>query len=173
MLDRLRISFLPVEDRLELVLVTKAPASVHRLHLTRRVTRHWLEQLARMIELSAEAPAELQPATRQTIAALNHESLAARAKVGASSADPTLLALAQSAVPVLVTGIECGRHTSSARWVLRFAFVSGESVSLNLTSETLHGAIDLLARQLQATDWGLSERLVPSAQASLSSAALH
>ena len=157
MLDRVVIRYLPVEDRLELAIITKPPVKLYRLHLTRRVTRLWLDQLAKVIEVSAAAPATAEPTTRAAIAALHHEALASRASFGRSDLPALEQSLETAPVqPSLVTRISCGRRKSDGLWTLRFGFVSGGVVSLNLTAETLHGAVELLTRQLEKTDWRLN-----------------
>jgi len=154
-IERLKLTYLPAEDRLELCIFAAAPNRVHRLHLTRRVTRGWLEQIARIVELSAQPPASAQPEARAAIARLHHEALAAKVTYAKSSGDDALQARAAAAPARLVTALSCGRSKQDGRWILHFSLAPGEAVSLALSAETLHGLVQLLAAQLQSTDWQL------------------
>jgi len=160
MLEQLMLRYVAAEDRLELGLITTAPAAAHRLHLTRRLTRTWLQQLAKAIEVSAEVPASAAPATRKAIAAAHHESVAARARFERSSAqDSTGGQMLADAPAALVRNIQCGRRRADGLWLLRFAYGPGQTVSLLLKPETLHGLVELLIRQLATTDWQLDTPL--------------
>jgi hypothetical protein len=172
-LDRLKMTYLAAEDRLELCIFARAPAKVHRLHLTRRLTRQWLDQLAQVVEVSAQVPAGANPSTRAAIAAMHHEAVAAKANFNPGSADAELEAQARTVPPALVTQVNCGYLRQEGRWVLRFGLGATDSVSLTLSTETLHGTVELLSRQLAATDWQLSPPVSPSAPSRVVDGVLH
>ena len=173
MLDRLKMTYLPAEDRLELLIFARAPAKVHRLHLTRRLTRQWLDQLAQVVEASAQVPAGANPSTRAAITAMHHEAVAAKANFKPDSADAEQEAQARTVPPVLVTQVNCGYLRQEGRWVLRFGLGATDSVSLTLSPETLHGTVELLSRQLATTDWQLSPPVSPSAPSRVLDGVLH
>jgi hypothetical protein len=173
MLDRLTMSYLVNEDRLELLIVARAPVKVHRLHLTRRLVRQWLDQLAQVVEASAQAPSGSSPTKRAAIASMHHEAVAAKASFKPASAGDALDAQAREVLPVLVTQISCGYLRQDGRWVLRFGCGPTDSVSLTLSPETLHGAVELLSRQLAVTDWQLRPPFPPGASARTEDGMLH
>jgi hypothetical protein len=160
MLDRLSIRYDPTEDRLELDVVTRRPAGddarEYRFALTRRVTRDWLAQLARAVELSAPLPAHVDPATRREIAGTHHRALASQARYARASDAPARAPRVTGSRPVLLRRIDCARRRDGERWLLRLRHGAGESLDLVLTPATLHGVIELLCRRLQQTDWGLA-----------------
>lgn len=173
MLDRLTMSYLASEDRLELLIFAKAPVKVHRLHLTRRLVREWLDQLAQVVEASAQVPSGTSPSARAAIAAMHHEAVAAKANFKPASAGAELAAQARDVPPVLVTQVSCGYLRQDGRWVLRFGLGAADSVSLTLSPETLHGAVELLSRQLAASDWQLRAPVAPGATARTDDGTLH
>jgi len=173
LLDRLKITYVPAEDRLELCILARAPAKVHRLHLTRRLVRQWLDQLAQVVEASAQVPAGANPSTRAAITAMHHEAVAAKANFKPGSASAELDAQARTVAPVLVTQVSCGYMAKEGRWVLRFGLGASDAVSLTLSPETLHGTVELLRRQLATTDWQLSPPVAPSVPSRTVDGVLH
>lgn len=162
MLDRLKMTYLPDEDRIELCIFARSPAKVHRLRLTRRVTRQWLDQLSQVVAASAQVPAGANPSVRAAITAMHHEAVAAKANFSPADADAELEAQARTVPPVLVIQVNCGYLKPEGRWVLRFGLGTADSVSLTLSPETLHGTVELLTRQLARTDWQLSPPVAPA-----------
>lgn len=154
-MERIKITYVPGEDRLELCIFALPPPAVQRIQLTRRITRRWLAQLGQIVELSAQPPASSRPDTRAAIARLHHEALASQATFARSADDADLQARVAQAPVRLAAEVNCGRSKQDGRWVIQFAFGNGESVSLALSSETMHGVIQLLVNQLQAADWQL------------------
>jgi len=123
MLDRLKMTYLPAEDRLELLIFARTPAKVHRLHLTRRLTRQWLDQLAQVVEASAQVPAGANPSTRAAIAAMHHEAVAAKANFKPDSTDTEQEAQARSVPPGAGHPGQLRLLRQEGRWVLRFGSV--------------------------------------------------
>ncbi len=163
MLDRLTIRYSEREDRLELRILTREPAREYWFHLTRRVTRDWLAQLARMVEMSADVPPGVDPATKRAIAASHHEALASQVTYQRDVAKSGQLERVTGDTPELVSRVECGRRKDGQRWLLRFRYGDRQSVGLTVTSATLHGVIELLRRRLEQCQWGLA--FLPSADA--------
>ena len=153
MLDQLRVRYLPAEDRLELRVFVKEPTKTFRLHVTRRLTHLWLQQLASVLEASAGTTPGTPAALRSAVAATNHEALAAKVALSRSGADADTGEA--EAMPKLVTRVDCGKVRNQQRWVLRFEFGEGDPLSLTLAPETLHGVIELVVGQLQVADWRL------------------
>jgi len=155
MLDRLRVRYLPGEDRLELGVFVKEPTRTFRLHLTRRLTHLWLQQLTRVLEASAGTTPGTPAALRGAVAATNHEALAAKVALSRSAADADTDTGEAEVMPKLVTRVDCGKVHNQQRWVVRFEFGEGDPLSLTLARETLHGVIELVVGQLQVADWRL------------------
>lgn len=155
MLESISIKYDAVEDRLLLRIRTRdqdAPVKEHALHLTRRVCAVWRKQLHAMVEMSAEAPQRLDKPTRQAIAASHHEAMATRANYQPA---PPEQAEPPKEPPILVTKVVCGKRRTDNRWVMRFELLDRATLSLVLSSQTLHGVIDMLGRRLKGIGWGL------------------
>ena len=158
MLDSLALRYSPVEDRLELRVRSKEPAQEYRFALTRRVTLRLAQQLAKAVELSAEAPAHVDPAARRSISLAHHEAVASRASIqrGPAGGEAPV-----ATAPVLVSRIDCGRSKDGRLWLLRISGPDRAAVALTLAPETLHGLVELLRRRLAEEQWGI--QLLPAA----------
>lgn len=156
MLESISIKFDPVEDRLLLRVRSRDGEGVSReqaLHLTRRVCAHWGRQVQAMVELSAEVPQRLDRPARQAMAVSHHQAMAHQANYRPPAPEE---ARPPEQAPVLVTDITCGRRRSDGRWVMKFELQRQAPMSLVLSGRTMHGVIDLLARRLKDTGWGLA-----------------
>ena len=156
MLDRLTVRYSADEDRLELRILTRDPAREYRFHLTRRVTRDWLAQLAKAVDMSAEVPAGVDPATKRAIARSHHEALAAQVRYEGAGADPAGLERMTGEKPALIKRVECARRKDGQRWLLRLRYGDGQGLALTIAPATLHGVIELLRKRLQECEWGLA-----------------
>ena len=156
MLQNISIRFDPVEDRLALTITARAEGGAvqeHRLHLTRRICLAWRPDLQTMLDRSAQLPPRLGPEARAAVSKTHHQAMASQADLRTS---PTVADPAGQAVKhALVTRINCGQRRHDGLWVLRFDLFSGPAVSLVLEGKTLHGFVDGVVGQMQASGWDL------------------
>lgn len=156
MLKNLRLRYDPVEDRITMRLTMQAagePALDHWLHLTRRICAAWRQDLQAVLDISAQAPASTAPSTKAAISSAHHEAMASQAKV---RTEPVEQEPEPSTPPALVTKVVCGRRRSDGKWVVRFERKELPPLTLQLSSTTLHGLVDALARRVKMAAWGLS-----------------
>lgn len=156
MLKSLSVRYDPVEDRLVVELSVQegeAPSS-YTLHITRRVCAAWRRDLQTMVDLSAQAPARLDPVAKAVVSKAHHDAMSSQAKV---TTEPrrTEPSTSKASEPLLVTKILGGRRKTDNRWVLRFETQSLPPISLVLSSQTLHALVDALARRIRTAAWGL------------------
>ncbi len=155
MLQNIRIGFDPVADRLALTIVAKLDGGElqeHRLELTRRICQGWRNDLQAMVDLSAEAPAQLGPQARAAVSQTHHEAMASQADVRKAPDEPVAQA---GSPPALVTRIVCGRRRSDGQWVLRFELRERPSVTVAMGGKTLHGFVAAVLRRLKTANWNL------------------
>jgi hypothetical protein len=162
-LDSLALRYSPVEDRLELRVRSKEPAQEYRFALTRRVTLRLAQQLAKAAELSADAPAYVDPAARRSISLAHHEAVASQASIQRGT-DTNPVPVATGEAPLLVSRVDCGRTKDGRLWVLRLSCPGRAAVAVTLASKSLHGFVELLRRRLAESQWGI-ELLPASAPA--------
>lgn len=156
MLKNLRLRYDAVEDRITMRLTmqpTGEAAVDHSLHLTRRMCAAWRLDLQAALDLSAEAPASTAPSTKAAISNAHHEAMAGQAKVRTEVAEQEP---EPDIPPALVTKIVCGRRRDDAKWIVRFERRNLPSLTLQLSSTTLHGLVDALARRIKTAAWGLT-----------------
>jgi hypothetical protein len=158
MLQSVGITYVPEEDRLRIDIRAKDGAESSFL-LTRRVCAAWLRDLEAMAVKSAQVPEHVDPAIRTSIASAHHSALAQQAKYGHSRQE----AAERLPDPSLLSRIGCGVDRRSGQWALRFFGTKNQVVTLSLSPQTFHGVVELLRKQLAATDWGL--QLLPRASA--------
>jgi hypothetical protein len=155
MLEQIQIRYAPIDDRLE-INFANAEGLLTRLHITRRLAHHWLVQMARLVEVSAQASEASDPVLRRTLAAAHHEATASRAKLGRSfNADPVKVLGVQ---PELVTEVQCAQGTSPSEpplWQITFVTLADEKVTLKLDAVPFHGLFKLLGRKVVQAGWGL------------------
>jgi len=155
MLQNIGLSFDEVEDRL-LLTVTEAPADappiMHNLHLTRRTCAVWRQVLQAMVDLSAQPPDRLAPATKAAVSSAHHQAMAAKTDL---RLEPHTKPLPKQERAALVTQIACGRRRADDRWVLRFACQNRPTLSLYLSDATLHALVQALSLRLKTTAWNL------------------
>ena len=165
MLQKISLRFDPVEDRLELRLVVKSADGTlgdHWLHLTRRVCASWRQDLQAMVDVSAQTPANMNPAAKRAVSAAHHKAMASQVPVRTE----TVAEVARpSTPPALVTKIVCGRRKGDVRWTIRFEFRSQPSLSVVLNQTTLHGLVDAVARRVKTAEWGLAALAAEAPQA--------
>jgi len=151
MLKNLSLRFDALEDRILLRLVSDE--GEQQLQLTRRVCARWGQDLQQLVATSAQAPARLDAVAQTNLAAAHHQAMAAQATTYRETAPETPLPALSP--PQLVTGIACGRRHSDGRWLLRFTAQQGRDWTVVLTSETLHGLVDVFRAQVNIAQWAL------------------
>lgn len=160
MLESLSLRYSPVEDRLELRVRSKEPAQEYRFALTRRVTLRLAQHLVKAVELSAEAPAHVDSASRRSISLAHHEAVASQASIQRGPVGGEA-PVATGETPLLVSRIDCGRSRDGRLWLLRISCPDRAAVALTLEANTLHGFVELLRRRLAEAQWGIE--LLPAA----------
>lgn len=158
MLKSLSLRFDAVEDRIVLRLV--ADDAEQWLQLTRRVCVQWRLDLQALVDASAQAPERLDPDARASVSSAHHQAMAAQATV---RKEPVAGPPPPAIVPQLVTGIACGKRRSDGRWIVRFTTREGRDWTVQLTSESLHGLVDVLNAQVQLAHWALPPMPVQAA----------
>lgn len=156
MLKNISIRFDPIEDRMTLRMVVQSGSDApqeHWLHLTRRLCGVWRQDLQAMVDLSAQAPERLDAPAKASISQAHHQAMARQAQVRTEPAPSP--ADGPTPQPVLVTRIVCGRRKADGRWLMRFERRDLPSLSLVLSSQTLHALIDALTRRIQSASWAL------------------
>ena len=153
MLRNIRIRYDPEEDRLilGLAVVEHDVAREHTLSVTRRVWLRARQDLQAMLDLSAEAPAQMDPSHRQMLSTAHHQAMAAQVPMHAEAALPQ----APLAWPDLVLAVECGRRRDDRKWVLTFKLKGKEDLRLVLTDRTMHAMVGGLFRRESVTGWNL------------------
>lgn len=158
MLQSLSIRYDQVEDRMVLHLHVKqeaGPTTVHVLQVTRRVCAGWRGDLQAMVDISAQAPARLDPASKAAVSKAHHEAMSSQATVRTEPALPQ--SAPEHGPALLVTKIACGRRRADGRWVIRFETQSQPPLGLVLSSQTLHALVDALSRRVQTAQWALGQ----------------
>lgn len=150
-LTSLSLRFDAVEDRIVLRLV--ADDAEQWLQLTRRVCMQWRLDLQTLVDASAQVPQRLNPAVRASISSVHHRAMAAQATLRKL---PVVERLPPAGIQNLVSGIACGKRRSDGRWIVRFTTREGRDWTVLLTSESLHGLVEVLNAQVQAANWALA-----------------
>jgi hypothetical protein len=172
MLQSISLRFDPIQDRLMMRLVVRAGAAdtTHWLQLTRRVCAAWRLDLQQLVDRSAQAPAQLDVPSKAAVSAAHHAAMAS----GATLRSVPSIEPGPTEPPGLVTGIACGQNRGDGRWVIRFDVLANASLTLALSSQTLHALVDMLARHVQEAAWGLPPQAIETTRVtSLQSIAMH
>ncbi|MFO1198326.1 MAG: hypothetical protein U1E86_15275 [Burkholderiaceae bacterium] len=145
------------EDRVQLSF-TLTDGKRRSVYLTRRITRALVARLTQVAGTTAEVPAAASPQDRRNLAALHHDAVAHRLPISSQPRKPP----AEDERPPLVVDIRFARHKSNGRWMLKFVCRERASLTLELTTEMLHGFIELIRRRLPSTGWDLELLSAPA-----------
>lgn len=151
MLKSLNLGYDTREDRLVLRVISDDSSGEQVLHLTRRVCALWRQDLQAMVDRSAELPASLPQAVKTSVSAAHHQAIAAQAPIRRDGPLPDN----PPERPRLVSAVRCGIRQADKRWMIQFQTVDGAEVGLQLSTESMHGLVKLLQRQLERTQWQL------------------
>lgn len=152
MLHSLGLQYDELEDRLILVITVKQAETLvdQTLWLTRRISlnlRHQLEHLKKLAPVVSRAiDAQAQAATAE----INHEVQAQQARVKRET-QPTRPF--NRAAAVLVKATACTYNPTAVQGSIRFEFVKGGPLTLNLSEPSLHGFIRVIDNNLQRAQW--------------------
>ena len=155
MLRQIKVRYDALEDRLQLSLALDA--QTHHLLLTRRVWMRARIALQRLLDLSAEAPANLPQAVQRSLSAAHHQAVAAQTPAELEPSAPP----GAPADAALVTALQLGQRKASAggsrerRWVLQFELHQRPGLTLVLNDKTLHALVGALLQREETTQWGL------------------
>ena len=142
---RLTLGFDREEDRISLA-AADAAGSERTLWLTRRLMLRLLGLMRSRIEESSTAAANTLPQWRDSVLAMEHAAIVARA---AAFDNPNAVRLAAGGA--LVTRIDL-QHTDTA-FILHFMSDAQEPACLVLDRASLHRFAAALARQMQQAEW--------------------
>lgn len=155
MLRQIKVRYDALEDRLQLTLQTASQA--HHLLLTRRVWLRARQALQRLLDRSAEMPANLPSAVRDSLSAGHHQALAAQTPAAHEPVD--MLGAAPDAA--LVTEMRFGERKAAAEtgaqrsWVIVFGLHQRPELRLVLNDKTLHALVGALLQREDAAQWDL------------------
>lgn len=155
MLRQIKVRYDALEDRLLLSLALDA--QTHHLLLTRRVWIRARVALQKLLDLSAEAPANLPQTVQRSLSAAHHQAVAAQTPAELERSAPP----GAPADAVLVTALQLGQRKATAgastprRWVLQFELHQRPELTLVLQDKTLHALVGALLHREQSTQWGL------------------
>ena len=153
------------EDRLLLRLSTTDNCEF-RFWLTRRFTKRLWEMLVQMLEWDRAVQQQVDPETRHTVLALQHEGYSQQADYTKEFEEhaqgaPRRMLLGEA--PVLIAKAE-GKRRDEGVQMLSLYPLQGQGVDITLDTRLLHIFTRLLREQVVKTDWDVNFALYDARQ---------
>jgi hypothetical protein len=159
-LHQLKVEYVPVQDRLAIVLSTADQAEI-KLWLTRRLVKLLWPLL---LKLAADASPKIQeqanPEARKALLGFEHEQALSKADFSKPYQPPPpaerVAPLGQE--PILVARVQTGRNPKGQA-LLALHPAEGQGITLTLDATLLHAICRLVHAAVQKSEWGLELEL--------------
>jgi hypothetical protein len=157
-LHQLKVEYVPVQDRLAIVLSTSDQAEI-RLWLTRRLVKLLWPLL---FKLAADASPKIQeqanPEARKALLGFEHEQALSKADFSKPYQPPAERVMPLGQEPILVARVQTGRDPKGQA-LLALHPAEGQGITLTLDATLLHAICRLIHAAVQKSEWKLDLEL--------------
>jgi hypothetical protein len=156
-LHQLKVEYVPVQDRLTLLLSTSDQAEI-QLWLTRRLVKLlWPLLLKLAADTSPKIQEQANPEAKKALLGFEHEQALSKADFSkpyqAPAPEKRVTPLGQE--PILVARVQTGRNPKGQA-LLALHPAEGQGITLTLDQTLLHAICRLIHAAVQRSDWELT-----------------